>query len=172
MKILILHTPRVGATSLMESLAKEHNAVTIKNPIGEVFTDENIPWEEENLIVKQDILYPLGNKYDVERDKVDFYTKLAGKFDIVRLIVRNDLKSQAESFGYMLSNPEEEGKKYNYRPISEEHFSNCLVHIQQLEVGLRKVRAKINGQIESYENLFDEFSTARHRQIREEGRLL
>lgn len=172
MKILILHTPRVGATSLMESLAKEHNAVAVKNPIGEVFTDENIPWEEENLVVKQDMLYPLGNKYDVESDKVNFYTELAGKFDIVRLIVRNDLISQAESFGYMLSNPEEEGKKYNYRQISEEHLLNCLVHVQQLEVGLRKVRAKINGEIECYEDLFDEFSAARHRQIKEEGRLI
>lgn len=181
MKKLILCLPRTGSTSLFKQMVADEKAIGIFNPLDDSGR-ATIPWDrKETIIVKQNIIYPTRTLDRLEKARM--YIEWASQFDEIRYITRHDLKAHAESFAYMNKHNDyfqfqntQEGftsdQKYIYKPVEQEQYDWAVYMIQEHDQILRRVAARLGGEIEYYEELFDPNSPERYRQIAEEGRLI
>lgn len=181
MKKLLLCLPRTGSTSLFTQMVADEKAIGVFNPLDGTGR-ASIPWDrKETIIVKQNIIYPSEIRDIKEKSKM--YIEWASQFDEIRYLSRQDLQAHAESFAYMDNNNDyyqyqktKEGflsnQKYIYKPVEQEQFDWAAVLLQEHDQILRRVAAKLGGEIEYYEDLFDINSQDRYRQTAEEGRLI
>lgn len=160
-KILIIHLPRTGSTTLMDNISKEENVPYIFEPF-----DNSGRYKYIKNQIRHVVKSPIYHK------SVDFYLEFINEFDKVILLSRKDLKQCAESWAYLsehgLHNSPNKIKGFNsvekYFYIPTDNFEKYYKQIVEWDTNIKFISNKTNIPITYYEDIFDISNKDRYRQ--------
>lgn len=160
-KILIIHLPRTGSTTLMDNISKEENIPYIFEPF-----DGSERFKYHGNQIRHVVKSPIYHK------SIDFYLEFVKEFDKVILLSRLNLKECAESWAYLCEHglyksPNKiEGSnsvsKYTYKLTN--NFEKYYDEIVGWNNDMKFISEKTNIPITYYEDIFDVNNKERYRQ--------
>lgn len=154
MSILIVALPRTGSTELGRSISikkKYQYGFEIFNPAANLPEISNF----KNMVVKT-IIFHIPKNIE-EKNRLEWITELAGKFDEVILLSRKDLISCAESWAYLLYKGEEKNFK-SIDPYLWEKTPNYDMEYESIKrwnSEINYLSEKLNIPITYYEDIYN-----------------